>query len=301
MKKTKNKLIEFWKNNHKTIFVFVLFLLILYGFYTYSEQNKVVYETAGSAVENTQITIPVTDITFDIRSSSLLVAALVIGLLDGFNPCAMWVLIYLITLVSGLQDRKKMWFVVGTFLLASGILYFIILAGWLNLFAVIGYSKWILFAVGAFAIWTGLYAIYDFQKKGGKLVCEVGDIKSRKKTMNKIKDIVHSPITIASVFAAIILAFAINSIEFVCSAGLPAIFTQMLAIADVSLLAKYGYITVYVLAFMFDDLLIFTLALMAINSDLMEKYSGFSKLIGGIIMIAIGIVLLFFPEWLAGI
>ena len=61
---------------------------------------------------------------------------------------------------------------------------------------------------------------------------------------------------------------------------------------------KYINIGIYTLAFMFDDLLIFTLALMAINSAVMHKYSGLSKLLGGVVMIAIGIVLLFFPQLL---
>ena len=99
-----------------------------------------------------------------------------------------------------------------------------------------------------------------------------------------------------SLFAVILLAIVINSIEFVCSAGLPAIFTQMLAIADISLGMKYFYILVYDIFFMIDDFIIFALAIWAINSDWTTKYSGYSKLIGGIIMFLIGIMLLFFPN-----
>lgn len=247
----------------------------------------------------TTIGIPFSDATLDLKSISLLFAAILIGIIDGFNPCAMWVLIYLITLVSGMQDKKKMWVIVGTFLLASGVMYFIILAGWLNLFMVVGWSQWVLFAVGAFAILTGLYSLQDFYKKGGKIVCEVGDLNSKKKTMNKIKDIVHSPLTLATLGATIALAFAVNTIEFVCSAGLPAVFTQLLAVAGVSVIEKYLYILVYVFFFMLDDLIIFSLAVFAINSTLMERYSGLTKLLGGIIMIIIGVILLFFPELLA--
>ena len=296
-----NKIKDLIKNNWKKIIISLIFLILLFSLYSYTNSNNIEEQITKASENNNEVlvNIPFTDITLDLKNTSLFLAALVIGLLDGFNPCAMWVLIYLITLVSGLKNKAKMWFIVGTFLLASGILYFFILAGWLNLFAIIGYSQWIIFLVGAFAIWTGLYALHDFYKSGGKIECKVGDIKSRKKTMNKIKDIVHSPITIASVIATIALAFAVNSIEFVCSAGLPAMFTQLLAISDISVISQYLYILTYVFAFMFDDLLIFSLALFAINSPLIEKYSGLSKLIGGIIMIAIGIILLFFPGLLS--
>lgn len=234
----------------------------------------------------------------DLKNSSLLIAAITIGLLDGFNPCAMWVLIYLITLVSNLKDRRKMWLIVGTFLLSSGVLYFIILAGWLNLFEIIGYSKWIIFIVGGFALWMGVISIWDFIKSGGKLECEVTDLKTRQKTTNKIKEIVNSPITWASFGAIVILAVTINSIEFVCSAGLPALFTQILSLADISTVSKYFYMLIYTIAFMLDDMIIFYLGLKAVDSDIMQKYSGLSKLIGGIIMIIIGIILLFFPQLL---
>ncbi len=271
----------------------VLVLILIYLSYNYVPNIESNLESS----EN-KATINFFGIELDLKNSSLLISSIVIGLLDGFNPCAMWVLIYLITLVSTLQDKRKMWLIVGTFLMASGILYFFILAGWFNLFNFIGYSKWILYGVGAFALWMGIMSIVDFIKSGGKLECDVGDMKSRMKTTSKIKEIVNSPITWGSFIAIILLAFTINSIEFVCSAGLPALFTQILALSDVSIAMKYFYMFIYTLAFMADDLIIFTLGLKAVESDIMTKYSGFSKLIGGIIMILIGIMLLFFPNLL---
>ena len=247
---------------------------------------------------NPIISIPIIGVEINLQTTSLLIASIVIGLLDGFNPCAMWVLIYLISLASTLKDKRKLILIVGTFVTTEAIMYFLVLAGWLNLFEFIGVSKWILYIVGAFALWSGAYSINDFIKKGGQITCEVGDLNSKRKTMNRIQDIVNSPITIASIFAIIVLAVVVNSIEFVCSAGLPAIFTQMLAIADISTLSKYFYILVYDIFFMIDDFIIFGLAFWALNSDWTSKYSGFSKLIGGIIMIIIGILLLFFPQFL---
>lgn len=280
------------KTNIYSVLIFILFLaLILFSYILSSSlelESDLVYGNSLS----------VFGFDFSIKESSLFIAATIIGLVDGFNPCAMWVLIYLITLVSTLENKRKMFIIVGTFVATEAIMYFLILAGWLNLFQFIGFSRWILYIVGIFALWFGYESLDDFIKSGGKMVCEVGDVKSRKKTMIKIQEIVESPITIISLFAVIILAITINAIEFVCSAGLPAIFTQMLAISDVSVFAKYFYIFVYDFFFMLDDFIIFGLAFYAINSDVFEKYSGISKLLGGIIMIIIGIILLFFPNLL---
>lgn len=292
MKKYTQKLKEIKLNPIHFILAFLVVFLI---YLSYNYVGNI--ETGIESSEN-KATFNLFGFNIDLKNSSLLFAAIVIGLLDGFNPCAMWVLIYLITLISNLNDRKKMWYIVGTFLLASGILYFFILAGWFNLFNFIGYSKWILYGVGGFALWMGVMSIIDFIKSGGKLECEVGDLKSRQKTTSKIKDIINSPLTWGSFVAIVLLAFTINSIEFVCSAGLPALFTQILALSDVSVAMKYFYMFIYTLAFMFDDLIIFFLGLRAVDSDIMHKYSGLSKLIGGVIMIIIGIILLFFPTLL---
>ena len=210
----------------------------------------------------------------------------------------MWVLIYLITIVSSLKDKKKMYFIVGTFVITEAIMYFFILMGWLKVFEFIGFNKFIMYAISGFALWFGIYSITDFIKNKGKVVCKVSNSKSKKRTIEKIKKIATSKITIFSVLATIVLAFSVNLIEFICSAGLPALFSQILSISNITQAQKILYILVYDLFFMLDDFIIFGFALFAIDSNLIHKYSGLSKLIGGIIMIIIGIVLLFFPSLL---
>jgi hypothetical protein len=280
------------KINKVHLFIGLLVLtLVILSYYLVGD-----LDTSKSTLEkDLTITIPFLDITFDFKVMSLLLSSIVIGLLDGFNPCAMWVLIYLISLASTIGDRKKMYLIVGTFVMTEAIMYFLVLAGWLNLFKFIGISTIILYVVGIFALWTGFYSIYDYYKSKGEVVCKVGDLESKQKTRKKIQDIVNSPLTLASLFAVILLAIVVNSFEFVCSAGLPAVFTQLLAIANISDFMRYFYIFVYDFFFMLDDFIIFALAIWAINSDWTTKYAGFSKIIGGIIMVFIGILLLFFP------
>ncbi len=270
--------------------IFVLGLVLLSYLYAGG------LDTSTTALEESDSVINIFGYEFDFKSMGLFGAAAVIGLLDGFNPCAMWVLIYLISLASTIGDKRKMYIIVGTFVATEAIMYFIVLAGWMNLFMFIGISQTVLYLVGAFALYTGVVSIKDYYDKGGEIACEVGDAGSKKKTMRKIDMIIHSPITVVSLISVIALAIVINAIEFVCSAGLPAMFTQLLAISDVSTMSKYFYILVYDFFFMLDDFIVFGLAAWAASSDWTTKYAGYSKVIGGVVMLGIGILLLFFPE-----
>ncbi len=229
---------------------------------------------------------------------SLPVLAIVLGLVDGFNPCAMWVLVYLITLVMNLNDKKKRWFIVGSFVLASGVLYFLFMTAWLNAFLIIGYIRIITIIIGLVALGVGILSIKEYIITKGNLICKVGNVNDKKRTISQVESIVSSQMTITTICAIIILAFVINSTEFICSAAIPAVFTQVLALSKLSFLEYYGYIALYDLFFMLDDLIIFGLVVFAISSSVGEKYAKHCKIIGGIILFILGILLLFAPHTL---
>jgi len=248
----------------------------------------------------TQVEVPFIGL-IDITTLSLPVLAILLGLIDGFNPCAMWVLVYLIALVMELKDKKRIWFIVGTFLLASGILYFLFMTAWLNMFLFIGYLRPVMIIVGLVAIAGGTLSIKEYleiRKAGGTLTCKVGDEEDHTKTLGAMQNVVSAPMSIATLGAIIILAFTVNSIEFVCSSAIPAVFTQVLALSNLPTLEYYLYIIMYVAAFMFDDLVIFSLAIFAVTSGIGEKYAKYCKIIGAVILFLLGIMLLFFPNLL---
>lgn len=234
----------------------------------------------------------------DAAQYSLLSLAIVLGLVDGFNPCAMWVLLYLISLVITLRDRSKVWLLVGTFVMASGLLYFLFLVAWLNAFLLIGYFRPLTLLFGLAAIWIGANNVRDYIAAGGSPHCEVGDTGSRQKMVSRIKSLVVSPLSLGTVLGIIALALMVNSVEFVCSAGLPAIFTHVLANSGVTLPQYYGYVLLYVLCFMLDDLIIFGSAAFATKSIVGTRYSGYSKLLGGFVLLGLGLVLTFIPNLL---
>lgn len=234
--------------------------------------------------------------SINLYETSLPVLAIILGLVDGFNPCAMWVLVYLISLIAGIHDRRKVLVLIGAFLLASGILYFLFMTAWLNAFLLLGYIRIVTVLIGMAALYMGINTVRDYILSGGQVVCEVGDIQSRAETQSKIRTLIAAPLSLISFAGIVGLAFAVNAIEFVCSAALPAIFTHVLTVADLPTLSYYLYIALYVFVFMLDDLVIFLAAAFALERFAGEKYAGYCHVFGGIILICLGILLTFFPQ-----
>jgi thiol-disulfide isomerase/thioredoxin len=234
----------------------------------------------------------------DLTAYSLPVLTVVLGLVDGFNPCALWVLIFLISLIIGLNDRKKIWLIVGTFVFASGAIYFLLMAAWLNLFLIIGYIRIVSIFIGLIALAGGILSLKEYFTTKGDLTCKVGDEKSHQKTMDRVQNIVARPLSIPVFFSIVALAFIVNSVEFVCSAALPVVYTQVLALSGLSGMHYYLYIAAYVFFFMLDQIIIFGMAALAIGSPHIQKYAKACKLIGGVVMFIVGIVMLFFPHLL---
>jgi hypothetical protein len=228
----------------------------------------------------------------DPSAYSLPALAVILGVVDGFNPCAMWVLVYLISIVATLRDRKRIWLIVGSFVLSSGVLYFLFMTAWLNAFLFIGYVKPVTVVIGLVALGGGILQIRGVIKTKGAIVCEVTDEESRKKTMTKVQRIVSSPITLGTIVGIIALAFAVNSVEFVCSAAVPAVFTRVLSLASLTTLQHYAYILLYVFFFMLDDLVIFGTAALAATSSLGDRYAKYSRPVGATVLIILGLLLL---------
>lgn len=224
--------------------------------------------------------------------------AVILGIIDGCNPCAMWVLAYLISLIMTLRDRRKIWLLVGSFVFASGVLYFLFMTAWLNAFLLIGYSRPVTMVIGLVALGGDILNVREFIKAKGAIVCELGDEESRKKTMSKMKKIVFSPLTLATIVGIVGLAFVANSIEFLCSSALPAIFTRVLSLRNLTSFRYYAYILLYDFFFMLDDVVIFSLAAFAVTSNVGERYVKYCKPVGGAILLVLGGLLLFAPNLL---
>jgi glutaredoxin len=234
----------------------------------------------------------------DLTLLSLPALSILLGFLDGFNPCAMWVLITLLTLLINTHDMKKVWIIGGTFLFVSGAIYYLFIAAWLNVFLMIGYNFWVQKVIGIVAIGGGGFYLYEaFGKDPNQ--CHVSNLSGRQKTIAKMKSIMQITQWPALILGVSVLAVSVNMIELVCTAGLPAVFTQILAFNDITNLARYGYIGLFILMYMIDDMIIFGIAIYTLHATgLTTKYRRFTLIFGGLLMYALGLMMIFAPELL---
>ena len=223
------------------------------------------------------------------------VFTVVLGLLDGFNPCAMWVLLFLLSLLVNLRDRRRMALVAGTFVLASGLVYFAFMAAWLNVFLLIGVSDSLRIALGLVALAIGALNVKDFLafERGPSLSIPAG---AKPGIYARARAILRARSALASLAGVAVLALLVNAVELLCTAGLPAVYTAVLARAELTTAQHYGYLALYNLAYVADDALMVTIAVVTLaKTKLGERAGRWLKLSSGAVMVALALCLLFFP------
>lgn len=268
---------------------------------TKKENSKITSSTDDTSDElDENVTVPVLG-KVNAKSVSLPVLAIVLGFVDGFNPCAMWILIFLITMLFNMKKRKKMWILGLTFILTSGIVYLMFMLAWLNLATFISKIAFIRVLIAVVALVVGLINIYKYieslkKKDEG---CDVVDKKDRKKIMNKIIAITKEKRFIFALLGVIVLAASVNIIELMCSIGIPLLFTQILAMNNLSTFSYMIYMLIYIFFFLIDDIVIFVISMVTLKvTGLSTKYTKYSHLVGGILMLIIGLLLIIKPELL---
>lgn len=234
----------------------------------------------------------------NVKTFSLPLIAIILGFIDGFNPCAMWVLLFLINILIGTKDKKKMFILGNAFLLTSGLVYFLSMLGIsfvLNITTVI----WIRNIIAIVAVIIGILNIRTYIQTKNDDGCHVVKDKKRRVLFQKIKKYTTKQSLLIGLVGMILLAASVNLVELACSLGFPAIFSEILAINKVSTIERILYLILYDLFYMLDDILIFYIAMFTFNiKAISNKYSKYSNLIGGIIILLIGILLLLKPEWI---
>lgn len=233
---------------------------------------------------------------------SLPILSVIMGAIDGFNPCAMWVLIFLITMLFNMENKKRMWALGITFLVTSALIYLVFMFVWLGVATkLLTTISWLKLLIGLVALIGAFINLKGFIKSIVKkdAGCEVVDNSKRKKIISKIKKYTSEKSFILAMSGVMLLAISVNAIELACSAGLPVLFTNVLALNDVNFIEKCIYIFIYIFFFLIDDIIVFFVAMFTLNiKALSTKYTKYSHLIGGIIMLIIGILMIFKPEWL---
>jgi hypothetical protein len=250
--------------------------------------------------DSSEMSVPILG-EIDAKSISLPFLTVVLGLVDGFNPCAMWVLLFLISLLFGMNDKKKMWILGSVFIFISGFSYFLFMSAWLHLVLFLGLISFIRAGIGLLAIGMGSLTIHNFweNRKVDGVVCKVSSNKKNQKVFDSLRNAVHKKSLLLSIIGIVVVAFLVNLLELACSAGFPAIFTQVLAINDIAMWQRYMYMIGYVFFYMLDDMIIFALAMITMQATgIGTKYAKYVNLFSGILIFILGLLLIFKPEFL---
>ena len=233
----------------------------------------------------------------DATKISLPILTIVLGCIDGFNPCATWILVFLITMLINMKDRKRMWILGLTFILTSGLMYALFMFLGLKAAGLLGGYFYFRLIVAIFSLGIGVYNLYSYIKARKKDDgCKVVDKKNRKKIMQKVMNITSNQKLIAALVGIILLAITVNLIELMCSLSIPVLYANILSMNNLSGLSYAFYIFLYILFFLIDDIAIFTIAMITFKvTGISTKFTKYSHLIAGIITIIIGLLLIFNP------
>lgn len=224
---------------------------------------------------------------------------LAVGLLDGFNPCAMWVLLFLLSLLVNLRSRLKMALIAGTFVVVSGLVYFAFMAAWLNLFLLIGLSRPVQFVLGAVAGLIGALNVKDFGAFGRGASLRIPE-SAKPGFYARVRRILNAEDLAGALAGVVVLAVLVNMIELLCTAGFPAVYTQILALRRLPWWEYYGYLALYNVAYMFDDTVMVAIAVITLGRrKLQEREGRWLKLMSGLVMLGLGVVLIAKPDWIA--
>jgi len=270
------------KDKNKKILILIITVVIIISLYFLTKNVSTTY------LENLSLRLPLPVFTF------------IISIVDGFNPCNLFVLTLLISLILSESHSRKRIFAVGyTFVIIVYIFYFLFMATWLNIFKYIGFVDPLRYTIAGIAIIAGLINCKEmfFYRKGITLMIQdkfIGPLKQKIKNLSKL---VKKGSLSTLIGASSILAIFTSLVELPCTAGFPLIYTGVLSgIHLKSSILYYLYLALYNLFYVTPLLVLITVLGYTFHGKQIKKETmALIKFIGGSIMLVLGIILLFNP------
>jgi len=234
----------------------------------------------------------------DPASVSLPVFTVVIGLLDSFNPCAFFVLLFLLSMLIHARSRRRMFLIGGIFVFFSGLIYFLFMAAWLNVFLVVGQITAITATGGIVALLIGGINVKDFFlfKQGVSLVIPES---AKSKLFERMRGLLKAPTLSAMIAGTVVLAISANAYELLCTAGFPMVYTRVLTLHKLTSLQYYQYLVLYNIVYVVPLAIIVSIITITLGTRKMTEWQGRQlKLVSGLMMLSLGAVLIVDPALL---
>lgn len=234
----------------------------------------------------------------DPRRLSLPLLTVVLGLLDSVNPCAFFVLLFLLSLMVHAHSRRTMLLVGGTFVLCSGLVYFLFMAAWLNLFLLLGELPAVTFGAGVLAVLLATLNIKDFFWFRQGVSLSIPE-EAKPGLFRRMRTLTRSSRLPAVLAGTVVLAGVANSYELLCTAGFPMVFTRVLTLEDLPGWEYYTFLALYNLVYVLPLLGIVIFFVATFGSRKLSEWQGrVLKLLSGLLMLVLGLVLLSDPTLL---
>ncbi|MCL4861936.1 MAG: thioredoxin family protein [Caldilineaceae bacterium] len=227
---------------------------------------------------------------------SLPLFTVIVAGMDAFNPCAFFVLMFLLSLLVHTHSRRRMLLIGGLFVLVSGLLYFVFMGALLNVFLWAGELRGVTLVAGLLAVGMALLNIKDFFwfKQGPSLSIPEG---AKPGLFQRMRTIVQTGRLPAMLASTVLLAIAANSYELLCTSGFPMIYTRALTLHQLPQSAFYGYLALYNLVYVLPLLIIVAVFAQRLGArKLTEREGRALKLLSGTMMGLLGILLIVAPD-----
>lgn len=222
---------------------------------------------------------------------SLPILTIVLGVLDSFNPCSFFILIFLLNLLLYVRSRRRMLLVGGIFIFFSGFFYFLFMFILFNSFLLTSeHISIVSLLAGAVALIIGIVNIKDFFffKKGPSLIIP----ESKKpKVFKKMRNLIRTSYLPAIIGGTIFLAVTVNFYELLCTLGFPLIFTNRLTSYTMPLLEYYIYIFFYNVVYIIPLMIILLVFVYTLGRRKLTEWQGQKlKLLSGIMIFSFGLL-----------
>ncbi len=233
----------------------------------------------------------------DPARDSIVLTTLLIAFVDGFNPCSLWVLTLLLGLVIHSGSRGRIALVGVTFLTTTSLIYGAFIAGVFSVLAFILYLNWVQWLVAAFALVFGMVNVKDYfwYRRGPSFSIAESHKPGIYRGIRSLTD--RRLGGLGLLFATVVMASGIALVELPCTAGFPVVWSGIVADRGISGAAFVLLLALYLLVYLSVELVIFLVALMTLRMQRFEERHGRAlKLIGGMVMVALAVVLVVAPD-----
>jgi hypothetical protein len=229
---------------------------------------------------------------------SLPLTTVVLAGLDAFNPCAFFVLLFLLSLMVHARSRARMLLVGGVFVLCSGLVYFVFMTAWLNVFLIAGELRAVTRIAGVIAVAIAFLNIKDYFRFKRGVALGISQ-SAQPRLFARMRALLGAERLPAVLAGTVVLAVAANTYELFCTAGFPMVFTRLLTLRDLPIGAYYGYLALYNLVYVLPLAVIVAVFAWTLGARKLSEQEGrLLKLLSGVMMLGLGGALLIAPHWL---